>query len=543
MTKQNKDHRKHHHHHHHSAAAATSSSSSSSSKKKNSKNAVLAATAGLDSWKTWAGRKSGSDSFQWSDLFGGTKREFQRRFVWTKPRPGTACPICYCEPETPSQWHVTESCGHAVCVPCLRAYSANQVQNPALTGALRCPVCPLPLRRKDAVVALGESPDVLHQWDIKLRNQLLRALPSYRPCPHCLYHNVNDNVNDGALAVAGGGGGGFVTPECMQTRHNEREEEARLTLLVGLLSSTALLVAVYFVYAQYIHKNPSLSIPLDMVAILVPFPVGCKAARIVFGVVARSTQRILNRPVPVTCPCCDREFVLSASSEFYEGTAAGGRNSDKETQAWIETNTRRCPSCSAPITKTGGCNHMQCSQCKVHFCWACMRVSHRCEAYRCVNGARYGDASPVDDAVEALNDIWTVHDTVRRLIERAGSVHWSWSIDILPLLSVFVARMWLSSPTPATKYSSSHGTPFPTFETTPMPSASRLLAVRSFHTLLYSCAWAVVVYHAIAYGLRRWAERQDARRRRRRHELAIQALRLSEEEMVRMAIRNSRLDR
>lgn len=30
-----------------------------------------------------------------------------------------------------------------------------------------------------------------------------------------------------------------------------------------------------------------------------------------------------------------------------------------------------CPTCSTPIEKTEGCNHMTCTRCKQHFCWVC----------------------------------------------------------------------------------------------------------------------------------------------------------------------------
>lgn len=39
----------------------------------------------------------------------------------------------------------------------------------------------------------------------------------------------------------------------------------------------------------------------------------------------------------------------------------------------LATHLRRCPSptCEALLEKTGGCNHMRCSNCQQHFCWSC----------------------------------------------------------------------------------------------------------------------------------------------------------------------------
>lgn len=33
-----------------------------------------------------------------------------------------------------------------------------------------------------------------------------------------------------------------------------------------------------------------------------------------------------------------------------------------------------CPQCSVPVSKTEGCDHMQCGKCGTHFCWRCVDV-------------------------------------------------------------------------------------------------------------------------------------------------------------------------
>lgn len=33
---------------------------------------------------------------------------------------------------------------------------------------------------------------------------------------------------------------------------------------------------------------------------------------------------------------------------------------------------KRCPNCTLPIQKNGGCNHMKCQQCRHDFCWVCL---------------------------------------------------------------------------------------------------------------------------------------------------------------------------
>ena len=151
-------------------------------------NEVVAATAGADTWKTWAGRKHGTDEFEMMDIFRGFNRSFHHRFLAGPPSSGT-CPVCYCEPET-GNWHVT-FCGHAVCIDCLQQYASSQVKDQEHTGPLKCPVCPRELRKNDAIVALRGNTELIQQWDLKIRNQLLRALPAYRSCPKCSNNNNN----------------------------------------------------------------------------------------------------------------------------------------------------------------------------------------------------------------------------------------------------------------------------------------------------------------------------------------------------------------
>lgn len=44
---------------------------------------------------------------------------------------------------------------------------------------------------------------------------------------------------------------------------------------------------------------------------------------------------------------------------------------EKASYDYIRLNTSPCPTCSSPIQKTMGCNHMKCFQCNVHFCYLC----------------------------------------------------------------------------------------------------------------------------------------------------------------------------
>ncbi|XP_022184559.2 potential E3 ubiquitin-protein ligase ariadne-2 [Nilaparvata lugens] len=58
---------------------------------------------------------------------------------------------------------------------------------------------------------------------------------------------------------------------------------------------------------------------------------------------------------------------------------------DSETANYISAHTKDCPRCHICIEKNGGCNHMQCYNCKHDFCWMCLGdwKCHGSEYYEC----------------------------------------------------------------------------------------------------------------------------------------------------------------
>ncbi|CAH0747019.1 unnamed protein product [Bemisia tabaci] len=58
---------------------------------------------------------------------------------------------------------------------------------------------------------------------------------------------------------------------------------------------------------------------------------------------------------------------------------------DSETANYISAHTKDCPKCHVCIEKNGGCNHMQCRNCKHNFCWMCLGdwKAHGAEYYEC----------------------------------------------------------------------------------------------------------------------------------------------------------------
>ena len=399
---------------------------------------VLCATAGADNWKTWAGRSHGSDRFEFLDLFRGVKRKFNVKFVWGIPLDGTACPVCLMVPDSKQDWHVTSACGHATCKDCLHGYASSLVRDPSHQGPLKCPVCPLPLRPKDAISALASDPELMNLWDAKIRDGVLRALPGYRHCPRCssgaatstnnsttntnttqqTEHTLGDTSASRTLNSSPLMGGGFVTPECLAPIHKQRESIALAWIHHPFLSER-FFVGLYFVYVYvYCGALHSTSVFVDLVHITV-IPMWClwRLWNLTRHVVAVEARRTLLQPITVECPCCDEAFLLNASAELGNSAIA-----DKATEAWIGNHTRPCPSCSVPISKIDGCNHMQCAHCRANFCWACMRVGSSCNAFHCRNGAPYGNAGDdSDDNDRGARDELGILDRIDRMEQSSVS--------------------------------------------------------------------------------------------------------------------------
>ncbi|XP_023263405.1 E3 ubiquitin-protein ligase parkin isoform X1 [Seriola lalandi dorsalis] len=61
-----------------------------------------------------------------------------------------------------------------------------------------------------------------------------------------------------------------------------------------------------------------------------------------------------------------------ASQGFVVGEEASLRGRwDQASQLLIQESTKRCPKCSVPVERNGGCMHMQCPLCRAEWCWLC----------------------------------------------------------------------------------------------------------------------------------------------------------------------------
>ncbi|KAL3114236.1 hypothetical protein niasHT_014080 [Heterodera trifolii] len=108
------------------------------------------------------------------------------------------------------------------------------------------------------------------------------------------------------------------------------------------------------------------------------------------------------------CFKCGKDYHAPASCEVVRKWRVKCED-DSETANYISAHTKDCPNCHSCIEKNGGCNHMQCSKCKHHFCWMCFRdwKTHGSEYYEC---SRYKENPQI--AQEANNQ------KARRALER-----------------------------------------------------------------------------------------------------------------------------
>ena len=73
----------------------------------------------------------------------------------------------------------------------------------------------------------------------------------------------------------------------------------------------------------------------------------------------------------IRCQSCKKEFCFNCFGNWHSNSKCI-ENIPKSFQ-----NTKQCPRCKIPIEKNGGCDWMQCMQCKIYFCWECLFISRK----------------------------------------------------------------------------------------------------------------------------------------------------------------------
>ena len=75
------------------------------------------------------------------------------------------------------------------------------------------------------------------------------------------------------------------------------------------------------------------------------------------------------------CPSCLLRICPLCDTEFHESRSCQDQNPEDERlfEKWkLGHDVKDCPSCKVPIERMAGCNHMTCTSCKTHICWACL---------------------------------------------------------------------------------------------------------------------------------------------------------------------------
>jgi ATP-dependent RNA helicase DHX8/PRP22 len=79
------------------------------------------------------------------------------------------------------------------------------------------------------------------------------------------------------------------------------------------------------------------------------------------------------------CQQCGAMVCTTCHEPYHEGITCAryqsGKQADRDLEDWLQrdpSNRKRCPKCSSPLEKIYGCNHIICTQCRVHICWFCL---------------------------------------------------------------------------------------------------------------------------------------------------------------------------
>lgn len=158
---------------------------------------------------------------------------------------------------------------------------------------------------------------------------------------------------------------------CMEQRCDVRVPE---DLVLNLLNRPLLRDKYQqFAFADYVKSHPELR--------FCPGP-NCQ-------IIIRSAD---ISPKKATCKVCTTSFCFRCGTDYHAPTDCQIIRKwltkcadDSETANYISAHTKDCPKCHICIEKNGGCNHMQCFNCKHDFCWMCLGdwKAHGSEYYEC----------------------------------------------------------------------------------------------------------------------------------------------------------------
>ncbi|KAH9889184.1 hypothetical protein F4778DRAFT_754329 [Xylariomycetidae sp. FL2044] len=98
------------------------------------------------------------------------------------------------------------------------------------------------------------------------------------------------------------------------------------------------------------------------------------------------------------CKSCRVDHGLQICADYQATVQASAFAEYKQQNS---TNTKDCPKCETTVEKIDGCNHMQCTGCRTHFCWVCLAsFEHSGECYEHMTEAHGGNGIEAPEEYE-----------------------------------------------------------------------------------------------------------------------------------------------
>ncbi|XP_076080411.1 uncharacterized protein LOC143051368 [Mytilus galloprovincialis] len=92
-----------------------------------------------------------------------------------------------------------------------------------------------------------------------------------------------------------------------------------------------------------------------------------------------SVYRVTNMANEFSCGECGVRICTACHIQYHDGISCDTMKELKEDTSgiaiWLRKdphNRKLCPGCGLPIEKSSGCDRMECTKCRRHFCWVCL---------------------------------------------------------------------------------------------------------------------------------------------------------------------------
>lgn len=94
-----------------------------------------------------------------------------------------------------------------------------------------------------------------------------------------------------------------------------------------------------------------------------------------------SGQQCFPEDTIMHCRECRHSTCITCDTEMHHGVSCAEKSAERQTTQqsgelattkYLEKRAKKCPGCSAPTVKTGGCDHIRCKSCRHEYCWLCL---------------------------------------------------------------------------------------------------------------------------------------------------------------------------